>query len=206
MLQELNPKFLISRFSTSEELKTNFSINYNAFNLKDFQKYVTEKMISYEFYTTKFGRVIIGSTELGICYLHFIKDEILAEKNIKNYFSDCNITQCEDFQHKIALNIIEHNIWPEMLNLQVRGTDFQYKIWRGLTKIQFGQITNYSELAKNLGIEGASRAVGSAIGANEIAYLIPCHRVIQKTGKLSGFRWGDELKEKFLLNELFEKE
>ncbi|WP_230466737.1 methylated-DNA--[protein]-cysteine S-methyltransferase [Faecalibacter macacae] len=170
--------------------------------IKDYYKFRTENVISYEFYMTRFGQIIIGSTSDGICYLHFINDEILAEQNFKLYFSDCNISKQESSQHKIALQIIEHNIWPEMLNLQVKGTDFQYKIWRGLTKIQSGQITTYSELAKNLGIEGASRAVGSAIGTNEIAYLIPCHRVVQKTGKLAGFRWGEDLKVKLLQTEL----
>lgn len=202
MLQELNSKFLISKFVDSEELITNFKISFNSLKIKDYYKFRTENVISYEFYMTRFGQIIIGSTSYGICYLHFINDEILAEQNFKLYFSDCNISKQESSQHKIALQIIEHNIWPEMLNLQVKGTDFQYKIWRGLTKIQSGQITTYSELAKNLGIEGASRAVGSAIGANEIAYLIPCHRVVQKTGKLAGFRWGEDLKVKLLQTEL----
>lgn len=202
MLQEINPKFLISRFVNSEELKTNFKINFNQLKIKDYYKIRSENAISYAFYKTQFGQIIIGSSLDGICYLHFVDDEILAEQNFKHYFSDCNISNQETAQHKIALNIIEHNVWPEMLNLQVKGTDFQYKVWRGLTKIQSGAITTYSELAKNLGIEGASRAVGSAIGANEIAYLIPCHRVVQKTGKLAGFRWGDDLKKRILEVEL----
>ena len=202
MKQEINPKFLISRFVDSEQLKTNFNINFNSLKISDYYKIRTENVILYAFYNTRFGQVIIGSTLDGICYLHFVNDEILAVQNFKSYFSDCNISNQETAQHKIALTIIEHNVWPEMLNLQVKGTDFQYKVWRGLTKINLGDITTYSELAKNLGIDGSSRAVGSAIGANEIAYLIPCHRVIQKTGKLSGFRWGDATKRRILENEL----
>lgn len=118
------------------------------------------------------------------------------------FFPDCNWQQKESKQHQIALNIINENKWPECLNLKVKGTDFQYKVWRALTKIEIGKITTYSELAKNMGINGGSRAVGSAIGMNEIAYLIPCHRVIQKTGKLAGFRWGEGLKSKLLITEL----
>ncbi|QTV05654.1 methylated-DNA--[protein]-cysteine S-methyltransferase [Faecalibacter bovis] len=205
MMQELNSKFLISRIVDSEDLKTNFKINFNQLVMKDYYKHRSENFISYQFYKTRFGRIIIGSTESGICYLHFINDEILAEQNFKSFFSDCNISKQESAQHQIALQIIEHNVWPEMLNLQVKGTDFQYKVWRGLTKIQKGQITTYSQLAKNLGIDGASRAVGSAIGSNEIAFLIPCHRVIQKTGKLAGFRWGDDLKVQLLNKELLEE-
>ena len=92
------------------------------------------------------------------------------------------------------------------LNLQVKGTDFQYKVWRGITKIALGNITTYSELAKNIGIASGSRAVGSAIGSNEIAYLIPCHRIIQKTGKMTGFRWGDDIKYHLLIHELIKNE
>jgi len=205
MIDQLTAKFLIERCVPADELKTNFRINFSRFSLRDYHKIRTDEVLSYAFYLTRFGLVLIGSTSVGICYLHFVTDKAKAELDFKLFYPDCNLVNQENKQHQIALKIINEDEWPEMLNLQVKGTDFQYKVWRGLTKIPYGTITTYSELAKNIGIEGSARAVGSAIGANEIAYLIPCHRVIQKTGKLAGFRWGESIKEqllKFELNEI----
>lgn len=202
MSNDLSPQFIKAHFSEASHLKTNFRINYNRFYPKKYYKNQSEEYISFAYYTTLFGEVIIGSVSDGICYLHFVKNRIEAEQNIKHFFADCNLQEMETDQHKIALKIITQNKWPEMLKIYAKGTDFQYEVWRALTKIRYGQITTYSELAKNMGIESSSRAVGSAIGANEIAYLIPCHRVVQKTGKLLGFRWGEEIKRTILKHEL----
>lgn len=202
MMNELTTKFLLDSCVLAEDLKTNFRINFSRFSLSDYHKIRTEEFLSYAFYTTRFGEVIIGSTAVGICYLHFVNDRVKEEKDFKAYFSDCVWKEEETKQHQIALKIINEDQWPDMLHLQVKGTDFQYKVWRGITKIALGQITTYSELAKNIGVTNGARAVGSAIGTNEIAYLIPCHRIIQKTGKLAGFRWGDDIKTKLLIDEL----
>ena len=204
MKQDLSIKFLISRCVEATELKTNFGINFNRFYLGDYYKIKTDEYLAYNFYVTRFGRILVANTLKGICYLHFVYDDDKAEKEFKAFFPDCAFKNESTKEHTIALDIINENKWPEMLNLQVKGTDFQYKVWRGLTKIAFGQITTYSELGNNISMEKASRAIGSAIGANEIAYLIPCHRVIQKTGKLAGFRWGDPLKKRMLEKELLD--
>lgn len=204
MKQDLSVKYLISRCVDATELKTNFKINFNRFYLGDYYKIKTDEYLAYNFYDTRFGRIIVANTLKGICYLHFVYDDLKAENEFKAFFPDCAFQQELTKEHTMALDIINENKWPEMLNLQVKGTDFQYKVWRGLTKIAFGQITTYSELGNNISMEKASRAIGSAIGANEIAYLIPCHRVIQKTGKLAGFRWGDPLKKRMLEKELLD--
>lgn len=205
MNNNLSPTFLIKSCVNSEELKTNFKIDFSRLALKDYHKLRTDIAINYAFYQTKYGEIIIASTDVGICYLHFVENKLEAIKALKNYLPDCNYEEVETKLHQIALLIIEENKWPEMLKIQVKASDFQYKVWRGLTKIDKGQITNYSELAKNIGIEGGARAVGSAIGSNEIALLIPCHRVVQKTGKLAGFRWGEDVKQRLLIAELLEK-
>ncbi len=70
------------------------------------------------------------------------------------------------------------------------GTDFQFKVWEALLTIPFGQTTSYGGLALSLGKPNASRAVGTAIGNNPIALILPCHRVVQKSGKLGDYRWG----------------
>ncbi|WP_075185436.1 methylated-DNA--[protein]-cysteine S-methyltransferase [Teredinibacter haidensis] len=90
----------------------------------------------------------------------------------------------------------------EKLHLWVSGTNFQVAVWRGLLKIPPGHIQSYGELAEKLGDKNASRAVGQAVGLNPVAVLIPCHRVIQASGALGGYRWGLETKKILLGKEL----
>ena len=84
------------------------------------------------------------------------------------------------------------------INILLSGTPFQVKVWNELFKIPFGQTTTYDAIAIKLDDKKASRAVGTAIGQNKIAYLVPCHRVVAKNGKLSNFRWGVERKRQLL--------
>jgi AraC family transcriptional regulator of adaptative response/methylated-DNA-[protein]-cysteine methyltransferase len=87
------------------------------------------------------------------------------------------------------------------LSLQVRGTNFQIQVWRALLNLAPAQLCSYSQLADSIGKAKAARAVGSAIAANPIAFLIPCHRVIQQSGQLGGYRWGLERKQAMLVRE-----
>lgn len=85
------------------------------------------------------------------------------------------------------------------LTLELHGTDFQYKVWEACAKIPYGETRSYGEIAKAIGKPKAMRAVGSALGKNNIPIIIPCHRVLQSSGKLGGFGWGVDVK-KFLLD------
>jgi AraC family transcriptional regulator of adaptative response/methylated-DNA-[protein]-cysteine methyltransferase len=76
------------------------------------------------------------------------------------------------------------------LTLSVKGTDFQLRVWRALLRVPFGRLTTYGQLAAAMGAPSAARAVGAAVGKNELAWLIPCHRVIRRTGAAGGYRWG----------------
>ncbi|MEC9305363.1 MAG: methylated-DNA--[protein]-cysteine S-methyltransferase, partial [Pseudomonadota bacterium] len=80
--------------------------------------------------------------------------------------------------------------------LHVRGTNFQLNVWRALLMIPDGQLASYSHIAQALGAPKSSRAVGNAVGANPVALWIPCHRVIQQSGALGGYRWGLDVKRK----------
>lgn len=86
-------------------------------------------------------------------------------------------------------------------NIEMNGTDFQKKVWQAIKEIPFGETCTYGEIAKNIGSPNASRAVGSACGANKIALFIPCHRVVGKNPTCMNYKWGRELKEKLLLFE-----
>jgi AraC family transcriptional regulator of adaptative response/methylated-DNA-[protein]-cysteine methyltransferase len=85
--------------------------------------------------------------------------------------------------------------------LELRGTDFQKSVWRALLDIPFGSVTSYGRIAKAIGRSGASRAVGAAVGANPVAVLIPCHRVLPSSGGLGQYRWGAQRKAALLLAE-----
>ncbi|MBT5330573.1 MAG: methylated-DNA--[protein]-cysteine S-methyltransferase, partial [Porticoccaceae bacterium] len=80
------------------------------------------------------------------------------------------------------------------ISLQVRGTNFQVMVWRALMQIPQGRLQSYSGIAEAIGKPSATRAVGTAIGANPIAFLIPCHRVVRQSGAIGGYRWGETRK------------
>lgn len=86
--------------------------------------------------------------------------------------------------------------------LHVKGTPFQIRVWQALPEIPPGEVSTYGKIAAGLGMPGASRAVGSAVGANRISWLIPCHRVIRTDGRLGGFRWGTDRKRAMLAAEI----
>ena len=147
--------------------------------------------IHYQFEDTLFGEVLIASTQKGICALTFVDDQADAlNKLISQFPQAVFIEQSDVFQHS-ALAILQHH--PSQLaqiKLHLKGTDFQLKVWQSLLKIPMGQLSTYGQLAKAIDHAKAARAVGTAIGSNPVAFLIPCHRVIQATGALGGYEWG----------------
>jgi methylated-DNA-[protein]-cysteine S-methyltransferase len=90
---------------------------------------------------------------------------------------------------------------PQLPALDLRGTDFQLEVWRALTRIPFGEVVTYGELAARLGRPGSSRAVGAANGRNPVAILVPCHRVVAAGGRLGGYSGGLEIKRRLLAHE-----
>ena len=147
--------------------------------------------IHYQFEDTLFGEVLIASTQKGICALTFVDDQADAlNKLISQFPQAVFIEQSDVFQHS-ALAILQHH--PNQLaqiKLHLKGTDFQLKVWQSLLKIPMGQLSTYGQLAKAMDHAKAARAVGTAIGSNPVAFLIPCHRVIQATGAFGGYEWG----------------
>ncbi|MCE7064885.1 methylated-DNA--[protein]-cysteine S-methyltransferase [Dyadobacter sp. CY326] len=157
--------------------------------------------ISYGIHATPFGDCFIAVTERGICAMAFVdesgRDEqliLLAKKwHYANIRPDQNRT--ENYVHRIfqpASGALEK------LPLVVQGTNFQLKVWEALLNIPNGAVTTYQQIAQSIGNPGAVRAVGTAVGDNPIAYLIPCHRVIRKEGVLGEYRWGS-LRKKALI-------
>jgi AraC family transcriptional regulator of adaptative response/methylated-DNA-[protein]-cysteine methyltransferase len=147
--------------------------------------------INYSYAESPFGNIIVASTVKGICYMAFADDESIAFSLLQNHFPNANFRQMVDLIQQNALYIFTHD-WSKLdqIKLHLKGTDFQLKVWETLLKIPMGQLTTYGAIANKIENPNASRAVGTAIGSNPVAFLIPCHRVIQSTGTFGGYMWG----------------
>jgi AraC family transcriptional regulator of adaptative response/methylated-DNA-[protein]-cysteine methyltransferase len=147
--------------------------------------------ISYSFSECQFGKYLVASTPRGICHLHFIEDEEKAINELAWNWRFANIQQNENhWHHEIARFFQGSMKTPDKITLHLAGTPFQLKVWQALLKIPEGRLSTYSQIAATIGHGSAQRAVGSAIGSNPIAFIIPCHRVIRSEGLYGHFRWG----------------
>ena len=151
--------------------------------------------INYSYAESPFGNILVASTSKGICYMAFADDEQEALKALQKKFPHATYKQMLDLIQQKALYIFTHD-WKKLntIKLHLKGTAFQIKVWETLLKIPMGQLSTYGEIAKSIQSPKASRAVGSAIGDNPVAFLIPCHRVIQSTGNFGQYHWGSNRK------------
>ncbi len=147
--------------------------------------------INYSFAETPFGMILVASTEKGICHLAFADDEQAALHILYALFPKARFKQMVDAVQQNALFIFSQD-WNNLsqIKLHLKGTEFQLKVWEALLKVPMGLVTAYSTIAASVGNEKASRAVGSAVGDNPVAFLIPCHRVIKSTGAFGQYHWG----------------
>ncbi|MDR7017235.1 methylated-DNA--[protein]-cysteine S-methyltransferase [Acinetobacter sp. 3657] len=147
--------------------------------------------IHYQFAETLFGEVLIASTHKGICALTFVQHQADALEQLKSQFPQAIFKQQADqFQQSALVLFQKDQRRLADIKLHLKGTDFQLKVWQSLLKIPMGQLSTYGELAQAIEHPKAARAVGTAIGNNPVAFLIPCHRVIQSTGAFGGYEWG----------------
>jgi AraC family transcriptional regulator of adaptative response/methylated-DNA-[protein]-cysteine methyltransferase len=152
-------------------------------------------IINYHFAESPFGKIIVASTNKGICHLAFADDETAALNFLKNKFPNAHFKNISDLFQQNALAIFNRD-WKNLnsIKLHLKGTNFQIKVWETLLKIPTGRLTTYGKIANQIEKPKASRAVGTAIGANPVAFLIPCHRVIQSSGIFGGYHWGSTRK------------
>lgn len=145
---------------------------------------------------TPFGNALIAWTQRGICNLGFVDDEASekAVAGLKQEWPNATLVRDQQRAIKLTAEIFAGSAPVRPLHLMLRGTNFQLKVWEALVSVAPGEIVSYSQLAKVAGVPNACRAVGSAIGKNNIALLIPCHRVIRETGEIGGYRWGSDRK------------
>ena len=125
----------------------------------------------------------------------FADDEKEALEALQKNFPNAHYKQMVDLIQQNALYIFTHD-WKDLdkIKLHLKGTAFQIKVWEALLKIPMGQLSTYGNIARQLQTPKASQAVGSAVGSNPVAFLIPCHRVIQSTGVFGQYHWGSNRK------------
>jgi AraC family transcriptional regulator of adaptative response/methylated-DNA-[protein]-cysteine methyltransferase len=140
---------------------------------------------------TPFGTALFAATPRGLAHLAFWDaDALAAEAEIARAWPAANRHRCDVTAAAWAARVFARYSQPEPVHLFVTGTAFQIQVWQALLRVPEGRLTSYGALAASLQMPTAARAVGSAVGANPIACLIPCHRVIRSTGELGGYRWG----------------
>jgi AraC family transcriptional regulator of adaptative response/methylated-DNA-[protein]-cysteine methyltransferase len=147
--------------------------------------------IAYSFGESPFGTYLVASTAKGICKLVFVEDEMTALDELLQEWPNAIFVAGEMPAHAQVARFFARCFSPtDRLHLHLKGTAFQLKIWESLLRIPEGQLRTYSQLAEAAENGAAVRAAGTAIGANPVGYLIPCHRVIRGTGELGQYRWG----------------
>ncbi len=158
--------------------------------------------IEYGVHNTPFGRALIGKTERGICWLSFLGQDENFKEQIEAMKTHWH--QSVFHEHQETTGVLIRQIFnpsgsiKNKLHLFVKGTNFQIKVWDALLKIPTGGVTTYQGIAEKVNSPKSNQAVGSAVGANHIAYIIPCHRVIRKDGVLGEYRWNSTRKKSII--------
>jgi AraC family transcriptional regulator of adaptative response/methylated-DNA-[protein]-cysteine methyltransferase len=158
--------------------------------------------ITYGFHSSPFGECLLAKTERGICGLYFVKNgdhrDVLAE--FKDYWQNAELTENPSSTAHLITQIFDsaQRGRQNPLHLILKGTNFQIKVWEALTKVPFGAVVSYEDVAVQVGIPGATRAVGTAVGLNPISYIIPCHRVIRKNAEFGNYGSGPARKKAIL--------
>jgi AraC family transcriptional regulator of adaptative response/methylated-DNA-[protein]-cysteine methyltransferase len=158
--------------------------------------------ITYGFHPSPFGECLLAKTERGICGFYFIKNgnqrDVFAE--FRQYWQKATLTEDPAATAPLISQIFNPSLGKnkEPLHLILKGTNFQIKVWEALTRIPFGTVVTYEDVAVQVGLPKATRAVGTAVGHNPISYIIPCHRVIRKTAEFGNYGGGPARKKAIL--------
>jgi AraC family transcriptional regulator of adaptative response/methylated-DNA-[protein]-cysteine methyltransferase len=156
-------------------------------------------VIHYGLSTTPFGRALLATTARGVCHLAFVEagKEKSAVRKLEEQWPDATLEQDDSRALSLA-----RRIWAgegeSALKVSVGGTNFQLKVWQALVDLGGQASITYTALADAIGLRSGMRAVGNAVGANPVGWLIPCHTVLRKDGSLGGYHWGEERKRAML--------
>lgn len=151
--------------------------------------------VTYGLAHTPFGLMLAGTTTRGVAMLEFVEPGFTFDA-ARTPLPKATFTRDDAIAESIAARAFGDDDSP--LQLHVRGTNFQLRVWNALLNVRPGGVKTYADLARDIGEPNAARAVGNALGANPVAVLIPCHRVIASTGIVGKYKWGTEKKRALL--------
>jgi len=190
-------------FGSSSRLYENVSAKLGM-TPKTYAKKGKNMMINYTITDCDLGKLLVARTAKGVCAVTFGDDEKALRENLSNEYKNAEITEnnadLKDYVEAILANLSGENKTLD-LPLDLQATAFQMRVWEALRKIPYGETVSYSDIAETLGNKNAVRAVATACASNRVALVIPCHRVVGKSGALSGYRWGVERKKAILKRE-----
>lgn len=158
-----------------------------------YRRYGQNLEIAYGLAASPFGEAWIASTKRGLCRVWF-KDLTVEQdfiEQLREDWPDANLVRDDAHALQLSIRIFSSEQTADKpISLLVKGTNFQISVWNALLRIPFGELTSYASIAEGIGNPRAVRAVGSAVGENPVAFLIPCHRVIRADGGMGGYRGG----------------
>jgi len=177
-------------------------LSFEAMTPGEYKKSGEGLEIHYGYHPTPFGECLLAITERGICALRFVNEDnqkrILKELKREWLLADFieQPTKTRGLINSLFSEADKEN--PQRFHLLIKGTNFQVKVWQALLAVPFGSMVSYQDIANAISSPAAFRAVGNAVAKNPIAYFIPCHRVITKTGNAHNYRWGSARKKAIL--------
>lgn len=176
-------------------------VNLEAVTPQEYKEKGSGIQIEYGFHATPFGECIIGVTGRGICHLSFLQEDnrSTAIEELEKAWGNASVRE-NSRNTELMANAIFHRKpgTQEKLSVLVKGTNFQVKVWNALLEVPYGTVSTYQSIARRIEEPRAMQAVGSAVGANPVAYLIPCHRIIRKNLIIGEYHWGPERKKAML--------
>lgn len=161
--------------------------------------------ITYGFYKSLWGEIIIAQSGAGLCWLGFMVEGYKGNgyDRMVKHLPNANLFHSNNSIKPIGDMIM--GIWENDnvndIDLDLRGTKFQKSVWQALLNVQKGTVVTYGDIANEIGRPKAARAVGSAVGSNPVSIIVPCHRVVRQSGGIGGFGWGVDLKRQILVAE-----
>ncbi|HEY9054397.1 MAG TPA: methylated-DNA--[protein]-cysteine S-methyltransferase [Rectinemataceae bacterium] len=175
-------------------------VNAEALTPGEYKSRARGLVLRYGFHKSPFGPCILASSPRGICSLEFIgttkREAATSLEKLKGTWSEAEFIEDKEPGELVLSRIFGATPAADTppLSIHLRGTNFQLKVWQALLSIPEGRLVSYGRLAQMIGCPNAARAVGSALGDNPIAILIPCHRVLRSCGGIGGYRWGTDRK------------
>ncbi len=173
-------------------------VTFDAMTPGDFKKLGAGLVIEYNFCASPFGECLMATTKRGLCHFGFVQknNRTTALNQLYETWPGAAFSENQQPIDSIVNKIFNLDQVEESrpFNILIKGTNFQINVWKALLQIPSGNVVSYQDIAAYIGRPKAFRAVASAIAINPVAYLIPCHRVIAKSGKIHQYRWGSSRK------------